>query len=75
MDGHGVVEHEDLLTELQRVAKDQQKAERLRAIQALRYTRQRREGLVTWKFDMSGVERKDLIDWARGKIQRFFGAV
>jgi len=75
IEGHGVVEHEVLLTELQRVAKDQQKAERLRAIQALRYTRQRREGLVTWKFDISGVERKDLIDWARGKIQRFFVTV
>ncbi len=69
------MEHEVLLTELQRVANDQQKAERLRAIQALRYTRQRREGLVTWKFYISGVERKDLIDWARGKIQRFFVTV
>jgi hypothetical protein len=57
-DGHGVVEHEILLVELHRVAKEQQKAERLRAIQAIRYARQRMEGLVKWRFDISGVERK-----------------
>jgi hypothetical protein len=45
IDGHAVVEHELLLAELHRVAKEQQKAERQRAIQAIRYARQRMEGL------------------------------
>jgi hypothetical protein len=67
-----VVEHEILLAELQRVANEEEKAERQRAIQALRYARQRKEGLVKWNFDTSGVERKDLIGWAQGKVQAYF---
>jgi hypothetical protein len=71
-EGHEIVEHESLLGHLQRAVRDEQKAERLRAIQAIRYARQRMEGLVAWNFNISGVERKDLIDWARGRIQKYF---
>jgi hypothetical protein len=74
-DGHAVVEHEALLAELQRVANEEERAERQRAIQALRYARQRKEGLVKWNFDTSGVERKDLINWAFGKVQAYFAKV
>ena len=74
-DGHEVVEHEALLAELRRAADEEQKAERQRAIQALRYARQRKEGLVKWNFDTSGVDRKDLINWAHGKVQAYFAKV
>lgn len=74
-DGHGIVEHESLIAELQRVVRDEQKAERSRAIQALRYAKMRLEGLIEWRFDASGVERKDLINWARGKVQPYFTRV
>ncbi len=71
-DGHEVVEHEALLVALQCTARDEQRAERLRALQAIRYVRQHAEGLVAWNFDIRGVERKDIIDWARGKVQKYF---
>ena len=71
-DGHIIVEHEDVIKELQRIALEEEKAERQRAIQALRYARSRKEGLVRWNFDIRGVERKDLINWAFGKIQPYF---
>jgi hypothetical protein len=74
-DGHKVIEHEALLAELQRVVRDEEKAERQRAIQALRYARSRKEGLVQWNFDVRGIERKDLINWAFGKVQLYFAAV
>ena len=74
-DGHKLVEHEALLGELQRVARDEQRAERQRAIQALRYAMRRLEGLVRWNFDTSAVVRKDLIPWARDKVRAYFTRV
>jgi hypothetical protein len=71
-DGHGLVEHESLLEELKRTANVQEKAERQRAIQALRYARSRKEGLVNWNFDIGGVDRKNLINWAYGRVQVYF---
>ncbi len=58
-----MVEHESLIEELRRVSRDQEKAERIRAIQALRYATRRKEGLVHWSFDTAGVPRKGLIAW------------
>ena len=69
---HVLVEHDDLLRHLRLIAERQTKAERARAIQALRYARLRLEGLVEWRFNTSGVERKDLIAWAHRHIQEFF---
>ena len=63
---------EALLGALQHSARNEQKAERLRAIQAIRYVRRHLEGLVTWNFEFSGVERKDLIDWSRNRVQTYF---
>jgi hypothetical protein len=71
-DQHELVEHEVLLSELRRVIREGEKAERLRAVQALRYASKRKEGLVNWSFDISRVARKDLISWAKGRVQLYF---
>ena len=71
-DHHIVVEHEHLLAELQRTVSEGEKAERLKAIHALRYARLRKEGLVDWQFDITMVERKDVIAWAQRHIQQYF---
>jgi hypothetical protein len=71
-DGHAIVEHEDLLSRLAVIADSEEKAMRAKAIQALRYARMRKEGLVTWSFDISSIARKDIITWAYGKVQAYF---
>lgn len=71
-DTHSIVEHEDLMARLRDIATSGEKADRARALQAQRYARRRLEGLVRWNFDLRGVERKDLITWAYGKIQSYF---
>ena len=72
---HIVVEHTPLLSELQRVANSETKEEKLRAVQALRYSRKCKEGLVQWVFDTSSVARKDLITWAYHRVQQYFAKV
>lgn len=74
-DGHALVEHDTLVAELRRVVREGEKAERLRAAQALRYAGRRKEGLVRWSFDYGSVARKDLIAWAQGKVQVYFTRV
>ncbi|HUY90246.1 MAG TPA: hypothetical protein VMV10_16025 [Pirellulales bacterium] len=74
-DGHTLVEHEALIAELRRVAKEEAKEDRLRAVQALRYATRRKEGLVSWSFDLSGIARKDLISWAEKSVQKYFAQV
>ncbi len=74
-DSHELVEHEVLLTELRSAARGQCREERARALQAIRYASSAREGLVAWTFDTSGVERKDLINWAWTKVQLYFRKV
>jgi hypothetical protein len=71
-DEHKVVEHEHLLAGLQQTASHGEKDERLKAIHALRYARMRKEGLVDWQFDISRVERKELITWAQRQITKYF---
>ena len=71
-EGHTVVEHVPLIDELQRIAKSEDKASRIQAIQAIRYARKRKEGLVSWKFDISRVKRKNVFRWAQGKVQVYF---
>jgi len=70
--GHRLIEHEALLGELQKAIREEEKAERLQAAQALRYARRRREGVVNWSFDVTGVARKELIVWAQKKVQIYF---
>jgi hypothetical protein len=71
-DGHTVVEHEALLAALHTTAREGEKEERLRAVRALRYATRRKEGLVIWAFDVSGVARKDIITWVASRIQAYF---
>jgi hypothetical protein len=71
-DNHLLVEHETLMEELHRVAQQETKVERARAIQAFRYAGRRREGLVRWGFDIQGIARKDLINWAHQAVQKYF---
>ena len=74
-DGHRIVEHEALVLNLRQLISEGEKGERQKAIQAFRYASNRREGLVDWQFDISGVERKDLINWATARVQRYFSRV
>jgi hypothetical protein len=74
-DGHGLVEQEALIAELRRLVREGEKEERLRAVQALRYATRRKEGLVNWSFNTTGVARKDLITWAENKVQAYFNRV
>jgi len=71
-DKHKIVEHEHLLTELHQTAVRGEKDERLKAIHAFRYARMRKEGLVDWQFDISRIERKEVISWAHRQIQKYF---
>jgi len=69
---HTLVEHGPLMQELRRVAASSSKEDRARALQALRYAERRQEGLISWNFSLQGVQRKELIPWAMGKIQQYF---
>ena len=71
-DGHLVVEHISLMASLRNAAATGEKADRLKALQAIRYAERRREGLIDWKFDISSVQRKDLIRWPFSKVQKYF---
>ena len=70
--GHVVIEHHDLIAALRSFAASSDKADRLRALQAIRYAGRRREGLIEWKFNIDSIERKDLISFAFNAIQKYF---
>lgn len=74
-DGHALVEHEELIQELRRVATVESEEFRLRALQALRYATRRKEGLVSWSFNTSAVARNNLINWAQTHVQQYFSRV
>jgi hypothetical protein len=75
-DGHSLVVHVALIAELQRVAREEDKEARLRAVAALRYAKKRKEGLVDWKFAIpSSLARKKVISWAEGQVQPYFNKV
>ena len=71
-DKHFLVEHAQLIETLTQVAKNGKREEKVRALQALRYAKLRVEGVIEWKFDINGVERKDVITWAFNNIQKYF---
>ena len=71
-DNHGLVEHEELTDELRCMIRDGEKADRLLAVQALRYATKCKEGLVSWTFDISRIARKDLLTWTGTRIQVYF---
>ena len=71
-DGHSLVEHEALLSELRRSVREAQREDSDRAARALVYATRRKEGLVNWAFNTSNVGRKDLIAWALARVQEYF---
>ncbi len=74
-DGHSIVEHSDLIAVLRATAVVSQKADRERALQAIRYATRRKEGLVDWNVDLHGVERKDVILFGFNVVQKYFKRV
>lgn len=74
-DGHALIKHQELVAELRDTCRNDQKHERARALQALRYALRRSEGLVDWKFDISRVERNQIITWAFGQVRKYFRKV
>lgn len=74
-DQHAIIEHSHLIQSLQVAVQTEFKADRVRAIQALRYARSRAEGLIQWRFNTSTVEPKSLVNWAFDKIQKYFAKV
>ncbi len=71
-DRHDIVEHEALLANLADAIRASDRADRARAVQALRYARLRREGLVSWRFNCMGIAPKDLINWATPRVNAYF---
>jgi hypothetical protein len=71
-DGHSIVEHQNLISALRSSATASDKAERVRALQAVRYATRRKEGLIDWNINIDGVARKELISFAYNTIQRYF---
>lgn len=70
-DAHQTIEHETLLEELRETIQTSEKAERARAIQALRRANRRREGLIRWQFKLPS-NTTDLIAWAQERVQKYF---
>ena len=71
-EGHNIIEHNTLLEALRSQAHSTEKADRLQALQAIRYSTARKEGLIDWNFDTSRVERKDIITYGYKSVQQFF---
>jgi len=71
-DGHLIIEHEVLIRALRDTCRNSDKHERARALQAIRYASARLEGLVEWTFDVSRIDRKDVINWTYRQIQPYF---
>jgi len=71
-DGHKIIEHQILLDALHTAAQNETKAERIRALQAIRYARRRKEALIDWQFDISSIERKKIITWAKKQVNKYF---
>ncbi|MBC7821966.1 MAG: hypothetical protein IAG10_34195 [Planctomycetaceae bacterium] len=61
-----------MMISLRAAARDEDKGERQRALQALRYAKKRLEGLVDWQFDISRIDRKDVMAFAHREVAKFF---
>lgn len=71
-DSHTTVEHEQLIESLKETVNTEMKAEKARALQALRRAQLRREGLIDWNFDISGVAPKEITTRAMDWVQKYF---
>ena len=74
-EGHRLIEHEDLLRHLRDTIRGRDRAERLRAVRGLRFVLQHKEGIADWRFDIAGIDRKDLLAWAAPKVREFFSRI
>jgi hypothetical protein len=74
-DGHGFRQHSEIVTELRDLVQVTQRAERVVAQRALMLTERNREALISWKFDLERIERKNRISWCAGHIQKYFTKV
>lgn len=74
-DGHRVLPHDALLTALRQELNSQDPAAQDLAARALPRAPKRKEALVLWDFDVSRVSRKELSDWARPHVQKYFSRV
>jgi len=73
--GHAIIEHDALIQSLKAAVLEGDKLDRRRALQAQRYAIRRREGLIDWTFDITRVQRKELITWAFAQVQSFFRVI
>jgi hypothetical protein len=71
-EGHRVVSHDELLTELRRILSTGTDEEKERAVRALPRAKKRREALVEWQFNLQNVERKELMSWAQKHVRPYF---
>lgn len=74
-DQHHLVEHRALIDALRAAVKNGEKAARAQAVQALRYAMMRVEGVIDWRLDAAGIERKDLLAWAAKRVRPYFAKV
>lgn len=72
-DDHHLVTH-DRLCDLRRCLRSGvDRRERQRAARALKLALSHREGLVDWRgFDVARVPQKEVIEWARERVQGYF---
>jgi len=71
-EGHILVSNTDLLEQLQCDIREGDDHTRELASRAIHRVKNRREWLVDWHFDVSGVDRKDLITWASRHVRPYF---
>jgi len=71
-DGHSLIEHSDLVAALRTSAASSDKAERVKAVQAIRYAQRRKEGLIDWRFNLDGIQKRDYVLFGYNQIQKYF---
>ncbi|QSQ19249.1 hypothetical protein JY651_28355 [Pyxidicoccus parkwayensis] len=72
-DGHRVLGHQDLVATLrEELTSSRDRKARELAARALPRAIQRKEALVLWAFDISRISRKELSEWARPHVRRYF---
>ena len=74
-DKHKLIEHDNLIADLKRVAQAGVREERVLALHALRYALRRKEGLVEWAFKIDGIDRKRLVAWTIQQVNQYFSRV
>lgn len=71
-DSHALTEHAALMTALRERARTGEKADRLKAAQAMRYAQKNSEGLIDWRLDFARIEPKHLYLWTAEQVRPYF---